>query len=110
MPVWRSHPIARFAIAAQVTRIGPGEPPHRRRLALSESSGPAWPCTGQAVLDAVRAQPWDVLILDSKMPGRSGLEIIPELRHSAPTLPILILTVHGEEQLARRLLKSGVAG
>ena len=65
---------------------------------------------GQEVLEAVRAVPWDVLILDIGMPVRSGLEIMTELRHIAPQLRILVLTVHAEEQFALRLLKSGVAG
>jgi DNA-binding NarL/FixJ family response regulator len=65
---------------------------------------------GQAVLEAVRDAPWDVLILDIGMPVRSGLEIMSELRHMAPNLRILVLTVHAEEQFALRLLKSGVSG
>jgi two-component system, NarL family, invasion response regulator UvrY len=65
---------------------------------------------GQEVLEAVRNHPWDVLILDIGMPVRSGLEIMSELRHIAPTLRILVLTVHAEEQFALRLLKSGVSG
>ena len=43
---------------------------------------------GQEVLEAVRTEPWDVLILDIGMPVRSGLEIMSELRHSAPNLRI----------------------
>jgi DNA-binding NarL/FixJ family response regulator len=65
---------------------------------------------GQEVLELVRSQPWDVLILDIGMPVRSGLEIMAELRHIAPGLRILILTVHAEEQFALRLLKAGVSG
>ncbi len=65
---------------------------------------------GQEVLEAVRAVPWDVLILDISMPVRSGIEIMSELRHIVPHLRILVLTVHAEEQFALRLLKSGVAG
>jgi two-component system, NarL family, invasion response regulator UvrY len=65
---------------------------------------------GQEVLDAVRAQEWDLLVLDIGMPVRSGLEIMSELKHVAPGLRILILTVHAEEQFALRLLKSGVSG
>jgi two-component system invasion response regulator UvrY len=65
---------------------------------------------GQAVLEAVRDAPWDLLILDIGMPVRSGLEIMSELRHMAPHLRILVLTVHAEEQFALRLLKSGVSG
>jgi DNA-binding NarL/FixJ family response regulator len=65
---------------------------------------------GQEVLELVRSQPWDVLILDIGMPVRSGLEIMSELRHIAPGLRILVLTVHAEEQFALRLLKAGVSG
>jgi DNA-binding NarL/FixJ family response regulator len=65
---------------------------------------------GQEVLEQVRTAPWDILILDIGMPVRSGLEIMAELRHVAPTLRILVLTVHAEEQFALRLLKSGVSG
>lgn len=65
---------------------------------------------GQDVLEAVRAEPWDVLVLDIGMPVRSGLEIMTELRHISPNLRILVLTVHAEEQFALRLLKSGVSG
>ena len=65
---------------------------------------------GQEVLDAVRAEHWDLLLLDIGMPIRSGLEIMSELKHVAPDLRILILTVHAEEQFALRLLKSGVSG
>lgn len=65
---------------------------------------------GQEVLDAVRSNAWDVLILDIGMPVRSGLEIMSELRHIAPQLRILMLTIHAEEQFALRLLKSGVSG
>lgn len=65
---------------------------------------------GLEVLEAVRAQLCDVLILDIGMPVRSGLEIMSELRHIAPELRILVLTVHAEEQFALRLLKSGIAG
>lgn len=65
---------------------------------------------GLEVLEAVRADQWDLLILDIGMPVRSGLEIMSELRHIAPNLRILVLTMHAEEQFALRLLKSGVAG
>jgi two-component system, NarL family, invasion response regulator UvrY len=66
--------------------------------------------TGQAVLDMVRSAAWDLLVLDIGLPGRSGLEIMPELKRLAPDLRILILTMHAEEQFALRLFKSGVAG
>ncbi len=65
---------------------------------------------GQAVLEAARTGTWDVLILDIGMPGRNGMEIVPELRRLAPDMRTLVLTMHAEEQFALRLLKTGVAG
>jgi len=66
--------------------------------------------TGQAILDAVNRETWDVLILDIGLPDRSGLEILPQIKQCRPRLPILIFTAYGEDQLGLRLLKAGVAG
>jgi two-component system invasion response regulator UvrY len=65
---------------------------------------------GQEVLDKVRAEEWDALILDISMPGRGALEILKELKHIRPKLPILILTMHPEGQFAMRFLRGGAAG
>jgi len=65
---------------------------------------------GQEVLDHVYAEYWDVLILDFSMPGKSGLDVIKELRRERPSLPILVLSMHPEAELAPRLLKAGAAG
>jgi two-component system invasion response regulator UvrY len=65
---------------------------------------------GYEALKAVRARSFDVVVLDVSMPGRNGLEVLEELRRERPTLPVLILSVHPEEQLALRLLKAGAAG
>ncbi|MBI3850587.1 MAG: response regulator transcription factor [Verrucomicrobia bacterium] len=62
------------------------------------------------VLDQVRAKSWDVLVLDITMPGRSGLDILRELKQLAPQLPVLVLSMHAEEQFAPRVLKAGAAG
>jgi DNA-binding NarL/FixJ family response regulator len=64
----------------------------------------------QETLDQVRAGDWDVLVLDIIMPDRSGFDIIKELKHEQPDLPVLVLTIHGEEQLAVRVLKAGASG
>jgi two-component system, NarL family, invasion response regulator UvrY len=53
---------------------------------------------------------WDVVILDITMPGRSGLEVLRGLRQTRPTLPVLILSMHPEDQFAVRALKAGAAG
>jgi DNA-binding NarL/FixJ family response regulator len=66
--------------------------------------------TAQETLDCVRRQDWDLVILDISMPGKSGLDILNDLRRLRPKLPILFLSMHPEEQFARRALKSGAAG
>lgn len=66
--------------------------------------------TAQEALDHVRRQSWDVVILDISMPGKSGLDILDELKRLRPKLPILLLSMHPEQQFARRALKAGAAG
>jgi DNA-binding NarL/FixJ family response regulator len=61
-------------------------------------------------LAQVHRQPWDVLILDIKMPGRSGFDILSDVRQVQPKLPILMLSVHPEEQYAKRAIKAGARG
>lgn len=56
------------------------------------------------------AQAWDIVILDVAMPGRSGLEILKELRSDFPMRPVLMLSAHSEDQYAIRTLKAGAAG
>jgi len=65
---------------------------------------------GQEALDQVRAGGWDVLVLDITMPDRSGFDILKELKHLQPDLPVLVLSIHAEEQFAVRLLKAGASG
>jgi two-component system, NarL family, invasion response regulator UvrY len=65
---------------------------------------------GQEVLDKIYAGHWDCLVLDISMPRRSGLDILNEVRHTHPALPVLILSMHPEEQYAIRVLKAGAAG
>jgi two-component system invasion response regulator UvrY len=66
--------------------------------------------TALETLEQVRRQDWDVVILDISMPGKSGLDILDDLKRLRPRLPILLLSMHPEEQFARRALKSGAAG
>lgn len=65
---------------------------------------------GHKVLDLARKRRWDIVVLDLMMPGRDGLEVLQQLRRERPTLPVLILSAHAEDQLAVRLLKTGAAG
>jgi DNA-binding NarL/FixJ family response regulator len=64
----------------------------------------------QQVLDRVRKQQWDLVTLDLSMPGRSGLDVIRELKFLRPKLPILVLTMHPEDQYGKRVLKAGASG
>jgi two-component system, NarL family, invasion response regulator UvrY len=66
--------------------------------------------TGDAVLEQVMKADWDVLVLDLSMPGRSGLDVIQAVRDLKPKLPILVLSMHPEDQYAVRLLKNGISG
>ncbi len=64
----------------------------------------------QEALDCVWKDPWDIVILDLTMPGRSGLEVLKEIKRARPNLPVLILSMHPEDQFAVRLLKAGASG
>ncbi|HMR62728.1 MAG TPA: response regulator transcription factor [Anaerolineae bacterium] len=64
----------------------------------------------QQTLEQVRAGGWDVLVLDISMPGRSGFDILNELKHEQPNLPVLVLSTHSEDQFAVRVLKAGASG
>src|SRR5262249_61876447 len=59
------------------------------------------------VLDLARRREWDIVILDITLPGRSGLEVLKDLKHEHPKLPVLILSMHSEDQFAIRTLRAG---
>lgn len=65
---------------------------------------------GREALELVQQRDWDVLVLDITMPGRSGLDILKDIRQFRPKLPILVLSMHAEEQFATRMLKAGADG
>jgi two-component system invasion response regulator UvrY len=65
---------------------------------------------GQEALDKVRAEAWDVVVLDISMPDRSGLDILKQLRSERPKLPVLVLSMYSEDQYAVRVLKAGACG
>ena len=65
---------------------------------------------GQEVLAKVRAEPFDVAVLDMSMPGRNGIELIKLVKKEKPQLRILILSMHGEQQYAVRAVKAGASG
>ena len=65
---------------------------------------------GQEVLNYIRKKDYDLVLLDISMPGRSGLEILKDLKSEKPKLPVLILSIYPEEQYAIRALRAGASG
>lgn len=92
--VANGHPLMRRGIAGV---LGRGMPDAR----IEEVA------TTQATVAAVGSASWDVLILDVFLPGRGGLEVLGEVRRVAPGLPVLVLGLGTDEQLAVRVLRAG---
>lgn len=65
---------------------------------------------GNELLDFIKKQKVDVVVLDISMPGRNGLEILKELKRDYPFLPVIVLSMHPEDQYAIRVLRAGAAG
>ena len=61
-------------------------------------------------LHVIRQTPCDAVVLDITMPDASGLDVLNQLKHERPTLPVLIMSIHEEEQYAHRVLKAGASG
>lgn len=67
-------------------------------------------CNGQEVMAEARRTPCDIVLLDIGMPGRSGLDVLKQLRVEHPGVAVLMLTMYPEEQYAVRALRAGAAG
>jgi DNA-binding NarL/FixJ family response regulator len=65
---------------------------------------------GDEALALVRANDYDVALIDMSMPGLSGIDLVKRLRTEKPKLRLLVLSMHGEHQYAARALKAGAAG
>ncbi|PRC94294.1 response regulator [Solimicrobium silvestre] len=65
---------------------------------------------GFQVLSSVRSEQCDLLLLDMTMPGRSGVELIKQIKAEKPKLPILVLSMHKEGEYAVRTIRAGAAG
>jgi len=66
--------------------------------------------SGAEALALVRKQQWDIAVLDISLGGRSGLEVLAELKQLRPRMPVLILSMHAEEQYAVRAFRAGASG
>src|SRR6185437_8738049 len=64
----------------------------------------------EQVLNCIEQQSWDVVILDLSMPGRGGLDVLRQIRRLRPALPVLVLSMHAEDQYAIRAIKAGASG
>jgi DNA-binding NarL/FixJ family response regulator len=67
-------------------------------------------CNGEDLLSLIRDSKSDIILLDIAMPGKSGLDLLKQLKSEHPKLPILMLSVYPEEQYAIRFLKAGASG
>ncbi len=65
---------------------------------------------GNELLHKVRTEKFDLVISDISMPGRNGLDSLKQLKIEFPKLPVLILSMHSEEQYAVRVLRAGASG
>lgn len=61
-------------------------------------------------LDKIRKSDFDVIVLDISMPGGDGIDVLKEIRHFKPRLPVLILSMYPEDQYAYRAIKAGASG
>jgi DNA-binding NarL/FixJ family response regulator len=65
---------------------------------------------GQEAVNKVGKVEYDLVVLDLKMPGKGGLDALKEIKQHRPKLPVLILSMHPEEQFAIRAMRAGASG
>jgi two-component system invasion response regulator UvrY len=65
---------------------------------------------GHEAMQVIKKDPCDVVLLDITMPNKSGLDVLKELHAESPRLPVLVLSMHPEDQYAMRVLRAGAAG
>lgn len=66
--------------------------------------------TSEEVISQMRSHDWDLVILDISMPGRSGIDLLADLKRMRPKVPVLVLSTHPEDQYAKRVLKAQASG
>ena len=83
------------------------------RQLLLESVRPEVVEEAESAAEALRKageRDWDIVILDVSLPGRTGLDVLAEIKRTKPGLPVLMLSMHPEDQYAVRALRMGAAG
>src|SRR5262252_2861452 len=65
---------------------------------------------GHEALKVIQSEPCDVILLDITMPNKNGLDVLKQLHSESPRLPVLVLSMHAEDQYAVRVLRAGAAG
>jgi DNA-binding NarL/FixJ family response regulator len=65
---------------------------------------------GYEAMKVIQSAPCDVMLLDITMPNRNGLDVLKAIRSESPRLPVLVLSMHSEDQYAVRMLRAGAAG
>lgn len=91
------HAVVRRGVRAILEDQFPG-------IAVKEAS------SGDEALALLAEGPVDAIILDLSMPGRDGFDLLSEIKHRHPKVPILIMSLHDEDQFAMRALRAGAAG
>lgn len=77
---------------------------HYSGISVREAGG------GDEALALLADQTFDAVVLDLSMPGRDGFDLLAEIKHRSPKTPVLIMSLHGEDQFALRALRAGAAG
>lgn len=102
---------------AESLRILIADDHHVVRRGVRELLGEEFPdahfgdaATAQEALDLAWKEPWDLILLDISMPGRSGLDVLRDLRAARPNAAVLVQSMHSEGPFAIRVLKAGAAG
>jgi len=65
---------------------------------------------GHELLEALRSRRWDAVVMDLSMPGRSGLDLVKQVKNQYPKLPLLVFSMHPEEHYAIRAIRLGASG
>lgn len=89
------HPVVRNGIKQELAGTG---------ITVDEAG------TAEEAIERLRVLPCDIVVLDITLPGRSGLDLLKDLRRTRPNLPVLVLSMHPASQFARRVLSAGAAG